>query len=411
MSRPRTQSLSTAEGPFATQTQAPGAFRVVIDHARPATKPKQASMMPTLDVSIPHYRLGDPRFSARGTAFLHSSVYTGASTNGEVRISTVSGPDFDRLFPGHPGTEHQSILSRRHSHTTPQQFSIKNAPMGETTGNLTMTSTPTVHRPQEPIVPSIYDAIAANPDDPAIVRYSQTSGEITAASPARIIAQITSKNFLDYELLSDFFLTVRAYLSTHDLQAYLLTRFEWAINRLDDDGRVIRVRAFAALRHWILNYFPYDFVADRDLRVEFCQRLNILAKLVRERANGSSDMKLILDLKKCWNGRCAIYWDIPVSDDTSRRDLDISPGGIAGSRDSSLTHPSQLRTNASSSIAPRLDSSIDADRSASALNSWFDAVLEAGNSTAKGHERQVSVAMSRSLPNSPTSEQCILAMS
>ena len=367
--------------------------------------------MPTLDVSIPHYRLGDPRFSARGTAFLHSSVYTGTPTNEDLRISAFSGPEYEGLFPLPPGAETQSILSRRHSHASPQQFSIRITPSGETSSTPVVTSTPTFHRSQEPITASIYDAIAANPDDPAIVRYSPNTGEITAASPARIIAQITSKNFLDYELLSDFFLTVRAYLSTQDLQAYLLARFEWAINRFDDDGRVIRVRAFAALRHWILNYFPYDFVADRDLRVEFCQRLNVLSKLVRERSVGSSDMKLILDLKKCWNGRCAIYWDHSASDDSSRRDLDINPGGIVGSRDSSLTHPSQLRTTPANATSNRLDSTVDAEKTVSALNSWFDAVLEAGNPGVQGHERQASVATSRSLPTSPISEQSVPAMS
>ena len=411
ISRPLTQSFSTVDGAFVNENQGPGAFRVVIDRADPNTKQYQNGLMPTLDVSIPHYRLGDPRFSARGTAFLHSSVYTGTSTNEEIRLSAFSGPEYERLFPMPPGTETQSILSRRHSHTSPQKFSIRTNTTGKTDSTAAVTSTPTFHRPREPITASIYDRIAADPDDPATVRYAPATGEIVAASPARIITQITSKNFLDYELLSDFFLTVRAYLSTHDLEAYLLARFEWAINRFDDDGRVIRVRAFAALRHWILNYFPYDFVADRDLRVKFCHHLNILSRLVRERSNGSSDMKLILDLKKCWNGRCAIYWDNTESEDTSRRDLDINPGGIVGSRDSSLTHPSQLRNTHATSTPLGLESSVDAEKSDSALNNWFDAVLEAGNTSSKGHERQISVATSRSLPTSPTSEQSVPATS
>ena len=410
-SRHRTQSLSTADGAFANDHQGPGAFRVVIDRAKHNAKQTPKGFMPTLDVSIPHYKLGDPRFSARGTAFLHSSIYTGTSTTEDMR-SNLSGPEHERLFPGPAGTESQSILSRRHSHTTPQQYSIRSAPADNTERTSAVASTPTVHRSQEPITASIYDIVAASPDDPAIVRYSPTTHEIIAASPARVITQITSKNFLDYELLSDFFLTVRAYLSTHDLEAYLLARFEWAINRFDDDGRVIRVRAFAALRHWILNYFPYDFVADRDLRVKFCQHLNVLSKFVRERPNGTSDMKLILDLKKCWNGRCAIYWDSSDSEDPSRRDLDINPGGIIGSRDSSLTHPSQLRAAPTKVTQSGLESTVDADKTVSALNNWFDAVLEAGNpSGTKGHERHISVATARSLPTSPTSEQSVPATS
>lgn len=284
--------------------------------------------------------------------------------------------------------------------------------MNEANNNAVVTSSPAFHRSKEPIVAAIFDALTMNPDDPAIVRYSPTTGEITAASPARIIAQITSKNFLDYELLSDFFLTVRSYLPTHDLLAYLLARFEWAVNRFDDDGRVIRVRAFAALRHWILNYFPYDFVIDRDLRVKFCERLNALSTTVRERSvHGPSDLKLILDLKKCWNGRCALYWDNLPIDSESRHDQDISPGGIAGSRDSQLTHPSQLWARAVDPPRSRIDSVVDPKESATALHNWFDAVIEAEDNRTKNHERQVSVITSRSLPTSPISEQSIPAMS
>lgn len=410
-SRPRTQSFSIVENPNASHKQDPGAFKVVIDRPKLKDANPQQPVMPTLEVPIPHYRLGTPHFSARGTAFLHSSVYTGASVNEDTRVSVTSGPEYERLFPIPPGMDSRSVLSRRHSHSSPQPFSTRVSAKNDVTANTAATPTPTFHRSNEPITASIYDGISASPDDPAIVRYSPSSGEITAATPARIIAQITSKTFLDYELLSDFFLTVRAYLSTHDLLAYLLARFEWAINRFDDDGRVIRVRAFAALRHWILNYFPYDFISDRDLRVDFCQRLNALSKLVRERPKASSDVKLILDLKKCWNGRCALYWDVPLTEDDFRRDLDINPGGISGSRDSQLTHPSQLWNRPVDVTPPRIESSVDPDKAVTALNNWFDAVLEAGNTSGTGPERQVSIVTSRSLPTSPISEQSVQAMS
>ena len=251
------------------------------------------------------------------------------------------------------------------------------------------TIAPVFHKAREPIVPGIYDAISTNPDDPSIVRYAMTTREISAASPARIIAQITSKNFLDYELLSDFFLTVRAYLSTNDLLEYLLARFEWAINRFDDDGRVIRVRAFAAIRHWVLNYFPYDFVVDRDLRVKFCERLNGLTRHVRVRGHEASDLKLIIDLKKCWNGRCALYWDTLHQDESEgRTDHDISPGGIVGSRDSQLTHPNELWAKLATTSSHQLDQ----EKSVAALHNWVDSVIEAEVDGRSKSERQASVA-------------------
>ena len=405
--RSRPQSLSDTNSLAGTQDLGPGAVKVVITHANsPDGEPNKVSL-PTLDVHIPGHRLGTPRFGARGTAILLSQ-YTRTSTTEDTQSSTFSGPEYDRLFPVPP---RMAIPSRRHSHTSPQPYLVQVAPMTENNTNPYATSSPAFHRSREPIVPAIFDALASNLDDPAVVRYAPGTKDVVAGSPARIIAQITSKNFLDYELLSDFFLTVRAYLSTHDLLAYLLARFEWAVNKFDDDGRVIRVRAFAALRHWILNYFPYDFFVDRDLRVKFCERLNAMSRTVRERSShGPSDLKLILDLKKCWNGRCALYWDNPLIDAGGRHDLDISPGGIAGSRDSQLTHPSQL-WGRDDAAQPQILAALEPEASASALNNWFDAVQEAEDNRAKGHDRQASVVTSHSLPTSPISEQSIQVMS
>lgn len=409
--RSRTVSMSTVDTQMEIRRSKAGDFKIVIDHASTPTKTTDGPSMPTLQVPIPHYRLGTPRFSTRGTAFLHSSVYTRNSTTEDFTPSAVSSFDYETAFPAPPGIDNHSAASQRHSQATSQVPTIQMRPVGDNTQTVAVTSSPAFHRAKEPIIPSIYDALATNPDDPAIVRYVIGTREITAASPARIIAQITSASFLDYELLSDFFLTVRAYLSTHDLLEYLLARFEWAINRFDDDGRVIRVRAFAALRHWILNYFPYDFVVDRNLRVRFCTRLNALMKEIKRRSgNGPSDLKLILDLKKCWNGRCALYWDGPLLESEGLDNADLQPGGIAGSRDSQLTHPSQLWSKVSGLSPPRLEGGSDLDKSTAALNNWFEGIQQAA-AEAQGHQRHASGATIRSLQTSPTSEQSIQALS
>ncbi|KAI4290638.1 MAG: hypothetical protein L6R35_000072 [Caloplaca aegaea] len=403
--RSRTVSMSTVDTQIDITRSKTGDFKIAIDHAD--TPPKQ----PTLQVPIPHYRLGTPRFSTRGTAFLHSSVYTSNSTNEDTTASAFPRPDHDKMFSAPPGIGRHPTASQDVPESSPRIQSIQIRPVGDNTQTLAVTSSPAFHRAKEPIVPSIYDALSTNPDDPAIVRYVVGSREITAASPARIIAQVTSASFLDYELLSDFFLTVRAYLSTHDLLEYLLARFEWAINRLNDDGRVIRVRAFAALRHWILNYFPYDFVVDRDLRVNFCKRLNALMKDVRRRSSHApSDLKLILDLKKCWNGRCALYWDGPLLDSEGLDNADIQPGGIAGSRDSQLTHPSQLWSKVSGVSPPHIEQGSDVDKSTAALNNWFEGIQKAATD-AQGQQRHASATTTRSMQTSPTSEQSIQALS
>ncbi|KAL9607330.1 MAG: hypothetical protein Q9167_007748 [Letrouitia subvulpina] len=410
--RRRTISMSTIDGHLGNNSPAPTGFKIIIDQAGTLSKGSEKASLPTLEVPIPHYRLGTPRFSTRGTAFLHSSVYTRNSTNEDLTSSPLLKPEFDGLFPVPPGANDPLSAMEQQPQLSTEGHSIRITPVGPGPRSLALTSSPAVHRTKDPIVPEIYDSLSQNPDNPAIVRYSPGTREITAASPARIIAQVTSASFLDYELLSDFFLTVRAYLSTHDLLAYLLARFEWAINRFDDDGRVIRVRAFAALRHWILNYFPYDFVVDRELRVKFCDRLNTLLREVKSRSgSGPSDLKLILDLKKCWNGRCALYWDRSVLESSGLESSDIHPGGIAGSRDSQLTHPSQLWTKVSESTPAQGNTLSDAEKSAMALNQWFEGIQQAEMNELKGHERHVSSTTTRSLPTSPTSDQSIQALS
>lgn len=181
------------------------------------------------------------------------------------------------------------------------------------------------------IGPQLYDALTTNPDDRTVVRFSQ-SGEILAATPSRLIAHITSPSFLDYELLSDFFLTFRSFLSSRDLAAYLISRLQWAVNRQDDFGRIVRVRTFVALRHWILNYFIDDFVPLYRLRTYFCDLVNKLYDDLRARNDGGGgDLKIVGELKKCWRRTCALYWETEDSIRNDSPDAPLLPGGQAGS--------------------------------------------------------------------------------
>jgi hypothetical protein len=42
--------------------------------------------------------------------------------------------------------------------------------------------------------------------------------------------------------------------------------------------RIVRVRAFIAIRYWLLTFFAIDFVPNRELRILFGNWLNTLAK-------------------------------------------------------------------------------------------------------------------------------------
>jgi hypothetical protein len=179
----------------------------------------------------------------------------------------------------------------------------------------------------EEITPSLFDHLEYNPNDPAVVHHHPLTGRILAATPARLISQITSPQFLNYELLSDFFLTFRCFMSPHDVLEYLLARMQWAFANVSDAGRIVRVRTFVALRHWILNYFPDDFLLDMPFRERFCKQINGLTRWLRRRPDrGGSDMNIIGELKKCWQRTCELYWPHPSSTDVTP-DANIRPGG------------------------------------------------------------------------------------
>lgn len=353
-----------------------GAFRVVIE--RPGTGPKPLDAfngIPMLEVPIPSYKLGTPRFSTRGTAFLRGSM----TTTDDMRSSVFSGRDNSRDPSFHPSAR---ILSRRHSDASPQPHFPAMAPSSPFESP--PLRSPGIARTRVAIVPEMFDALTFQPacDHPSVVRYSMSRG-IRAATPARLVAEITSPTFVDYDLLSDFFLTFRSFLETTDLLYMLIARLKWALSRDDETGTVVRVRTFVAIRHWILNYFLDDYVVDYDLRKSFCDLLNnFVTELVQDGGRTKVPLKILGELKKCWRRVCSLYWDGPDFDIDLGADIPILPGGVAGSRNPKLD-PSFWETQPPG--PPRLDGIIEPDfvnhdpAAAGGYNNFFADVSRAGH--------------------------------
>ena len=325
----RSHSFSTSDEHTINSHQIePGTFKVIIERP-PQARPKTAdtSSFPVLEVPIPHYRLGTPRFSARGTAILRSSVYTSVAATEDCRSSLLTP---QRLTPSFLSSRPRSDVYTPNSFNYPTTMDLK-PPLPS--------SEPSSARISKlPIGPQIYDTYTTDPDDRAAVRFSPT-GDILAATPSRLVAHITSPSFLDYELLSDFFLTFRSFLASRELVAYLLSRLRWAVDRQDDFGRIVRVRTFVALRHWILNYFVDDFVPKYRLRVYFCELVNELYRDLKAREDGGGgDAKIVGELKKCWRRTCTLYWDNEDSIAQDLADDDLLPGGKPGSQVSDVEH-------------------------------------------------------------------------
>jgi hypothetical protein len=339
-SHERTLLFSAAENHERSDSEArEGLLRIVINRsAGKEPRPVKKYTQPTLEVPIPHYRIGTPRFSSQGTPILRGSAYSRISESApnNFRASTSSIPKI--VFPVRHSTYSRDTRARPLSDMPTHAGQTLAEAQARHTINSAAPSSGDKRAARAPAEAALFDDLIQMQDDPSVVRYAQRTGEIVAATPARIIAQISSASFMDYELVSDFFLTFRSYLSTHEVLDLLLARLRWAINRLEDDGRIIRIRTFAALRHWILNYFMDDFVVDRKLRKEFCDQINDMYRKVQQRnGGGTSDLKILQDLKRCWNGRCSLYWDSDEFVVDARQQADVVPGGVLGSRNSSLT--------------------------------------------------------------------------
>ncbi|KKA27216.1 hypothetical protein TD95_003338 [Thielaviopsis punctulata] len=341
----------------------PDGLRIVISQTneRPRTA-EDGPLSAKLDIPIPSHRIGLPRFTKRGTPVIRTSCYTAtddlqssspptisipppslARTSFRSPVSTYfhgasREPTWMMMQPTHrflPSTPLLPIVS-----SLAHLAAAQSEPATPAEANMLSTSGKNSSPPirstymsvHQVIEPSMFDALTFKPacDDRALVRYSPISGSVTAATPPRLVAEITSANFLDYELLSDFFLTYRAFLEPLDLLRMLISRFRWAAARSDETGMVVRVRTFVALRHWILNYFIDDYINDFELRVSFCTLVNdLIIDLTRIGKDVAPHIKIVNELKKCWRRICAQFWEGPDFD-TDTDDLPIAPGGSVG---------------------------------------------------------------------------------
>ncbi|KAI5864394.1 ras GEF [Durotheca rogersii] len=340
----RAMSDSTIHDPSIAQEGEAGVFKVVISKPQDEPRSKTAedaglSHDSLLQISIPSWKLGTPRFTLRGTPLIRGSSY--APTE-EFRSSSTS---FFRPPPGDINSLQTDSLDpgKPRTNSTPHVNLHSPALLSPSTIITPRSSVPrlrsTYLSTHLVIVPSMFDALTFKPacDDRSIVRYSSATGAVTAATPPRLVAEITSPSFLDYELISDFFLTFRAFLEAQDLLKMLVARLRWAVSREDETGMVVRVRTFVAMRHWILNYFVDDFVVDYHLRVMFCNLINdFVEELSHDERGRKVQLKILAELKKCWRRVCAQYWDGPEFDSSLGPDIPIAPGGIAGHRDPSL---------------------------------------------------------------------------
>lgn len=118
---------------------------------------------------------------------------------------------------------------------------------------------------------------------------------IMAATVEKLVQKLTSE--IDYTFLTDFFLIYRLFITPMDLLNLFILRFQWALVDDSPQRQIVRIRTFVTLRHWLLNYFGYDFMRSKDLRQTLVQRLRSLAEHPTVMAS-TRDQRIIRELRR-----------------------------------------------------------------------------------------------------------------
>ncbi|ORY08252.1 ras GEF, partial [Basidiobolus meristosporus CBS 931.73] len=120
---------------------------------------------------------------------------------------------------------------------------------------------------------------------------------LVAGTVEKLIEKLTSE--IDYEFLSDFFMTYRSFMSPVQLCKTLGARLKWAIDEGNENGKFIQLRTYSAIKHWLVFYFDYDYVPSRALRFTM---INLLKDLQTrpELASSPDILKCVRDLYECY---------------------------------------------------------------------------------------------------------------
>lgn len=162
-----------------------------------------------------------------------------------------------------------------------------------------------------------------------IVKFDEANPDIiNHATLKALIVQQTSPEIIDYNLICDFFLTYRTFVSSIEVMELLLTRIMWSLQYIASQqeenitiGKLVLLRTFVALRHWILNYFIDDFVNVTtnspslicDIFVNFINQITHESEFVTE--SMIFENKIFTDLKIHWLTQLNEFWDTKIDID------------------------------------------------------------------------------------------------
>lgn len=131
-----------------------------------------------------------------------------------------------------------------------------------------------------------------------------------------LIVKLTSPlDVIDYSFLSDFFLSYRKFLAPRELLSLFIDRFRWSAEEVLNEncdrrklGEISLVRTFVLIRHWILNYFAQDFLANDLLRRQFVEFVNSSLNRGTE-SPPKMLLNVIVNIKKSWVYCVKLMWE------------------------------------------------------------------------------------------------------
>ena len=77
----------------------------------------------------------------------------------------------------------------------------------------------------------------------------------------------------------------------------IIVRFHWALVDDSPQRQIVRIRTFVTLRHWLLNYFEFDFMRSKDLRQTLGLYLRSLTKHPRV-TNSMREQRIVKELRQ-----------------------------------------------------------------------------------------------------------------
>ncbi|KAI8097061.1 ras guanine nucleotide exchange factor domain-containing protein [Halteromyces radiatus] len=193
----------------------------------------------------------------------------------------------------------------------------------------------------------IFDLLALD-DNAYFIHYSQRADQPSAMNSATVekLVEILTKG-MDSDLMMNFFLTFRQFLTPIKLCKLLILRFRWALLEDSDDRRLVRIRTFVVLRYWITHYWEHDFIMSRTLRFMLCTFLSQL-RTHPVILNSPRDARIIKNLRNILKRQRKLY----------STNFDSSARATLCSNHAQLHQPSTTRTTRTTATCGRTVSSL-----------------------------------------------------